>query len=30
MKKLFAILAVALLVVACGGGNTKKEEPKSI
>lgn len=30
MKKLFAILAVALLVVACGGGNTKKEETKSI
>ena len=29
MKKLFAILAAALLVVACGGGNTK-EEPKSI
>lgn len=29
MKKLFAILAVALLVAACGGGNTK-EEPKSI
>ena len=28
MKKLFAILAAALLVVACGG-NTK-EEPKSI
>lgn len=29
MKKLFAILAVASLVVACGGGNAK-EEPKSI
>ena len=30
MRKTFAILTVALLVVACGGGNTKKEEPKSI
>ena len=30
MKKTFAILTVALLVVACGGGNTKKEGPKSI
>ena len=29
MKKVFAILAVASLVVACGGGNAK-EEPKSI
>ena len=29
MKKLFAILAVASLVVACGGGNAK-DEPKSI
>lgn len=29
MKKLFAILAAALFVVACGGGNTKNE-PKSI
>ena len=29
MKKLFTILAVASLVVACGGGNAK-EEPKSI
>ena len=30
MKKLFTILAAALFVVACGGGNAKKEEPKSI
>lgn len=30
MKKLFTILAAALFVVACGGGNSKKEEPKSI
>ena len=30
MKKLFAILAVASLVVACGGGNAKNDEPKSI
>ena len=29
MKKLFAILAAALFIVACGGGNTKNE-PKSI
>ena len=29
MKKLFAILAIASLVVACGGGNAK-DEPKSI
>ena len=29
MKKLFAILGAVLLVVACGGGNTKNE-PKSI
>ena len=29
MKKLFAILVAVLLVVACGGGNTKNE-PKSI
>ena len=29
MKKFFAFLAAALLVVACGGGNAK-EEPKTI